>query len=280
VRGGKHLRIGHWKRDQTGRQSLPLCPTVQRYFAACAARAPGETGPVTLKDLPSPESFDFVELPGGFAVVHEKGVLLLDDWRSQELDAKTLQKEFELAARRVALLHDVRERVKALLKEVGERAAGGSGRGRGELALLEDLTALKLQMRTELAETLSKAPAPALRRFREVLETRWGVGRALEEQYEAMGELETTLRDHSELRTNRMIGVLTLYGFPAVLFAAFFQFIFQDLPFTAQVGVRTLALHGFRVNWVGILAYLALTAVGIALLRRFLRPRARHGRQT
>ena len=36
--------------------------------------------------LPQKDTFDFIEIPCGYALIHDKGIFILDDWNMDELD--------------------------------------------------------------------------------------------------------------------------------------------------------------------------------------------------
>ena len=109
-----------------------------------------------------------------------------------------------------------------------------------------------------------------------MLEGRWGVASKLETFDEAVGQLQTTLRDHSELHTNRIIRGLTIYGFPAVLLASFFQFVTTAFPTELRFGGQTVHFTWVGVNWLGLVIYAALV-VAAWLVLLWLEMRRRSG---
>lgn len=50
---------------------------------------------MSLANLPEPVEFDVVALYGGFAVVHDAGALVFDDWRAERLFLDKVREEFE-----------------------------------------------------------------------------------------------------------------------------------------------------------------------------------------
>jgi hypothetical protein len=89
----KHLAAVRWLPDTSQPQASFSAPTTQRALAALVAR-PSADGPLTLADLPPEQDLMLVPLAGGFAVLHEQGVFLFDDWRSERLPVDALREEF------------------------------------------------------------------------------------------------------------------------------------------------------------------------------------------
>ena len=272
---GKRLVIALWVKESPEQQSLLLSPTVKRCFAACGARQEGHVGPLSLAELPDEASFDFLLLPGGLATVHRDGVFLLNDWRNEDLNTKELRSEFDRVEKRLDGVDKVQPRLDALAREI-EALIDDPGRsGRPELQILGELSKQKILIQRLLAETAPHTKDPAVLGFREVLERRWGVASKLEAFQHAVEQLETTLRNYSELltnqselKTNRIIKNLTIYGFPAVLLASFFQFITTGFPAEWHIGDEVWPLTLAGVNWLGLIIYAVLVAVGTSLLKR------------
>ena len=261
---GKRLLVAHWVMEEENPQSLMLTPTVQLYLAACVNRGAGTCGPISLGELLKAGDHDVIRLPGGLAVVNANGAFLVDDWQTEQLPVDLLQEEFERVSRRLEAVERLGGRVGRLLAEVGEHVRGGYRSGFRDVSLFEAFTSVKFELREALAGTLPATSDPRLCGFREALEKKWGVADRLEVFYETVGEAEAILRDHSEFRTNRLIGWLTLYGFPAAVLAGFFGFLFEGLPPLPSGGLGWL---GRGVHWVGVGLYAALTVAGVAALR-------------
>lgn len=276
---GKRLVVAYWVKEIPAQQSLLLSPTAKRCLAACAARQGLTGGPIKLEDLPDEVSFDFLALPGGLAVVHRDGVFLLDDWRDLPLNVAELTAEFVQVSERLTVVDEVQSMLSGLGEEVESLINGQRRSVRTEFELLTDLSKLKIQIQRRMAETAPKAKDPAALPFREVLERRWGIASKLEIFQEAVGQLESTLRDHSELHTNRIIRGLTIYGFPAVLFASFFQFVTTAFPTEVRLGSQTWQFTWAGVNWLGLAIYSVLVFAGWAVLLR-LSTRRRSGQAT
>lgn len=72
-------------------------------------------------------------------------------------------------------------------------------------------------------------------------------------------------------RGNRMLNAIGIYGFPAVFWAGFFQFVLQDLPPLSELlqkgGHVYLSQAVDKVHWPGVGLYLILTSLSMVLLR-------------
>jgi uncharacterized membrane protein YcjF (UPF0283 family) len=99
---------------------------------------------------------------------------------------------------------------------------------------------------------LQRASARDVLEFRHALERRWGIEAKLNELYDATAELGNAVRDRSDLRTNQIINALTIFGFPVVFLASFFQFIID----------RNEGIH-----WLGLGSYIVLSVLGVVLVR-------------
>jgi hypothetical protein len=140
----------------------------------------------------------------------------------------------------------------------------GNARGEDERTLLNHLTDLRLRLSQTQAATLPQTFDPRVRRFRETLEARWGVAGRLADFHRAADQVDTILNNYLMLRTNRRVAFLTLYGFPLVLAASLFSFIFSDLT----PGWLVWGIHGN-----GLIAFIALTVLGIAVIHLLIRDR-------
>ncbi|MFC1523716.1 hypothetical protein ACFL6N_02885 [Thermodesulfobacteriota bacterium] len=266
----KKFLIAHWIKEETGIQSIPLSPTVKRYFAACVAQSSICYDVFSFSDLPVESSFDFLSIQGGFVLVHEKGAFLFDDWRPEDPDESGFQKEFDSVLKRFEVVQRVQQELSDIVQTVDIQLTKSGGKISNEVKLLQRLISLKLDMRQTLTSTMPISSTMKLQHFRECLELRWGIGRRLEDFYDAAAQLEQTLRDYSELQTNRTISLLTIYGFPLVFFAGFFQFIFQNIPKTISFGDFTWAPELFGIHLIGSVCYFLTTLFAILCLRYFV----------
>jgi hypothetical protein len=95
---------------------------------------------------------------------------------------------------------------------------------------LDRLTGIKVALRRGLDQTANVGTDPRLAALRASLERRWGIGDRLEQLERTLDELERTLRAYAEQRAARLVTFLTVFGFPLVLFAGFFDFALNGMP--------------------------------------------------
>ncbi|MDH3725925.1 MAG: hypothetical protein OER77_00200 [Myxococcales bacterium] len=269
--GKKGITVAHWQSHS--RQALLLTPTVLRTLAALAARSDGRKE-ISVDDLPPESEFDRIDFSGGCAVVHAKGVCLLNDWRAEDLDVECLRDEVKACVKLVQEVRDQRRKLDKLSKKLGEIGKRGPSK---PLNLLEGLASVKADILKALTENRTRSEDASVREFRDVLERRWGIAKELESLHDITRDLEETVRNYSQLRANWMIDKLAIYGFPAVLLAGFFQFVTSgaDWGLTLPLGNFTIDIpnrwHGISVP--GLLGYLAVTLLFILLLNFLIRRR-------
>jgi hypothetical protein len=245
--------------------TLQPTPTLHRLMAAIVRkRAARDRTLVRLAELADPSSFSHVALAGGFAVVADAGAYVIDDWSPHVVPHDALAGEH----RRAAEVVDLVERESVTIGRVSadiDSHLHGRGSARKERALLDTLTDLKLRLTRRRLETQSHAFDPDVLRFRAVLEERWGVADKVERFYEAVERTASALQTHSEMRTNRTVAFLTVYGFPIAVAASLFDFVF------AGVGSEEGWIPGVNLTGVGLMVLLAL--VGTLLVQLSLKRR-------
>jgi hypothetical protein len=262
----KSITIAKWD-AQYNYSKVVFSPTLIRFLAACIIhrnRFPH------IEDLPLETEFDFLQLTGGVAVVHEQGVFLLDDWNI-ELDEWVIQvMDF---SKYVDEFHQLVERFEVstrLIKTISEQIEGvyqdfsrGKQPSRKELDELSlQATKQKIEIRKAIFQTIATNPDPNLSSFREKIEKRWGIVSELEKLYTTVVETENILTSYTEARINSLIQVITLYGFPMVLLGGFFEFVLGEFP-EVFPGGSFLGVH-----FGGLALYLILSLVGVWILDR------------
>jgi hypothetical protein len=193
---------------------------MKRYMAACAS-AEHPDG-VKLRDLPDERSFDFFELPGGFSMIHNKGVLLIDDWSSEPLDKAAYQQEFRRATQRLAIVRQTNKELANQVQQVRDRLERRHGLSYGKIIS-------RLKLRSELFDTRPLTEDENVLAFRARLQARWGIKAQLNDINDIARQMSSMVRSHVEVRSGYLIRWLTIYGFPFVLFASFFEGIFSHL---------------------------------------------------
>jgi hypothetical protein len=249
--GDKRLLLVHW--DRKNREPLVLTPTLQRYLAACAEKS--HPNGVPLDALPEMVTFDFLKMPGGFAVIHRGGVLLMDDWSSTTLDMAACQKEFELLHKRLQSLQDIDQKTTKLVTTLLDKGAALPYRD-----MVQRLSHQRLQLHTVLFQTAEHSEDVHVLQFRTLLEKRWCLSEQLASLQSTLEQLDTLVRNHLELRTSGLVNALTIYGFPIGLVAGIFSDnIFQNWD------QKTSWLEG--IHWPAVAVSVGLCIVLVGLLR-------------
>lgn len=275
---GKRLVIARWR--QGAAADLPdhapflrFTPTLKRYLAAILSRSPTASGPIQLHELPGPEHCDLVELSGGFAVIADGGAFVIDDWRREALLDQDIRQEFAGACKLLQGIQASAHKVGGLTQTIYAYLHGDAP-GEDERILLNRLTDLRIGLSRLQAETLPQSFDPSVRQFRQMLEARWSIAGRLEEFHRAANQIDAILDNYVALRTNRRVAFLTLYGFPVVLAATLFSFIFTDLKPTWPVDASAWG----SIHWVGLVLFMLLTGVGIGVVHLIIRYQDRRAR--
>ncbi|HRC69805.1 MAG TPA: hypothetical protein PLS42_09095 [Candidatus Competibacter denitrificans] len=217
IDGDKRLLLVGW--DPWNSEPLVLTPTLQRYLAACAANSHPDGVP--LDALPDLSTFDFLKMPGGFAVIHRSGVLLMDDWSSTALDVAACQEEFRLLHRRLQTIECIDRETTQLVTTL--KGALDKGSALPYRDMVQRLSRQRLQLHTELFDTSAQSEDVHVLNFRALLEKRWGLSGQLTELQSTLEQLDEMVRNHLELRTSSLVNALTIYGFPIALVASIFS---------------------------------------------------------
>ncbi|UMZ72525.1 hypothetical protein [Natranaerofaba carboxydovora] len=243
------------------KRALLVTPTVLKYFAACIENInPGNMPGI--KDLPSIKSFDYMEMPGGLAVIHTKGVFLLDDWSSFTLPVESYKSEFCKILKRYKTICKNQKELKGRIKQIKKNLNNKKIFNRKEVINLSDeMAEIKMELRQINLETMQETGDYNVKKFRDLLEKRWGINTQLEDLYDSVQEIEQIINNYTDTRINRAINNISIYGFPVLLFASLFQFIFAKIP---------RPIDWFGVHWLGLFLFLALIIIGIKVVKLFL----------
>ncbi len=249
-------------------QPVLLTPTLQRCLAACVADQDGSTGDRhALASLPTTESFDFIQVAGGYVLAHADGVAVLDDWRSTPLCEVGIRAAVDRVADRLRLLRSQGKQAGDLLGLLGQRIKNGRFLGFGGGAVLDRLAEIRVCLRQGLHATEPAMDDPRLAEIHLCLERRWGIASELQRIDRTIDAMEQTLRSYAELRSNRLINFLTVIGFPLALFAGFFQFAVADMP--RDWSGLSAWFHGDDVagpHWPAMALFLGLSLVAMVLI--------------
>ncbi|MCB1318007.1 MAG: hypothetical protein KDK27_18710, partial [Leptospiraceae bacterium] len=264
----KSLLLIRWDTKNKDLSLLPT-PTFLRILASLILVG---TGPVRIDTLPPIETLDFILLPGGFCVIHEAGIVLFDDWQRHDLPVAELHTEIELLMDRYDYLEGgTGENSNALRIRVHElgQAIMGLNQGRYKKLSKEKLLMQINKIKFDVERTwLNTEGALRWRDFRAAVEKRWGLTGAKEEIYATLDRLESTLRTETEIRTGKLVSILTIYGFPIAIFAGFFSYTMEGWGLL-QGADRFLNgnIHGIHIP--GLLTFGGLSVATVLLMKLF-----------
>lgn len=260
LKGEKFLTAAKW--NSLGQQQvLVSSPTLQRYLAVCASNADQTTIP-PIHPLPLEDSFDFMELPFGYALINQKGIFILDDWNNEPFDYSLYKNEVRHLMERVETFQQIHQeciemmtKVKAWLNQY-ETLSGD------KLSEVNHwITKQKTEIRHTLLRTMLSSSDYYLQTFRKAIEKRWAIQSQLNELYNTVTELEHIIENHMNIRTNRLINLITIFGFPFVLFSGLFELIFQNIP----------SPMWFGIHWTNFLLFFILSFLGTWALSRYIK---------
>jgi hypothetical protein len=256
----KFLTAAKW--NSLGQQQvLVTSPTLQRYLAICASRTQEDEIP-PIYPLPPESSFDFVETPFGYAIVHENGVFLLDDWNTESLKLALYQQEIEHVVEQVTLFQAIHQDSIQMMSKVLTWLKTKQTLSNDKLIEINHWISLnKTKIRYAILTTMFSSSDYHLQIFRETLEKRWTLHSQLQELYESISELEQIIENHTNLKTNRLVVLIAIFGFPAVLFSGLLELIFENVPSYKWLGI----------HWTGLLLFVVLSLLGIGGLVSYLK---------
>ncbi|SHE88415.1 hypothetical protein SAMN05444392_104120 [Seinonella peptonophila] len=255
----KYLTAAKW--NSLGQQQiLVTSPTMQRYLAVCASGQYQDQVP-PIYPLPSPESFDFLEIPSGFIVIHPEGVFILDDWNNKNLDLTTYRKEMQKIVKRFIAFQEIHRECIMIMNKVQNWLFEGQALSSAKIREINNwLTLNKTKIRHTILTTMFSSNDYYLQLFRDTIEKRWAIQTQLNELYDTVSELEQMVENHTNMKSNRLIVLITIFGFPVMLFSSLFQMIFEDVPSPKWLGV----------HWVGLFMFIGLSLISIWAINRYL----------
>ncbi|SOC16634.1 hypothetical protein SAMN05880501_10949 [Ureibacillus xyleni] len=231
--------------------TMIITPTFKRYLVACLKN---NGGIPSIKDLPNENSFDYLELPGGFALIHNEGAVFFDDWSDEGANISTYYEEFQCLNKRKIAIEKFQTRIKEEVQEIMDKI-GSKRKMRKEIVTLSSsLAKIKIELQNSIFETASKTNDYDVTQFRQVIEKRWGLNSQLNELYSMVSEIETTIKGVVESRTSRVIKTITIVGFPL----SFFGGIFQE-------SLRKFLIE-FEIDKIPLLSFAGLTVICMFLL--------------
>jgi hypothetical protein len=175
-------------------QALLLTPTLQRIHAACIFHNNKDICP-SIEQLPSLNSFELLEIIGGVAIIHEKGILLLDDWNQDPIGIAGILEEFTHLLTRNRKINSLKKEVNdeiIIIQKLLENKR--SIKGKQLIHISSQLSQIKLELRQVVLKTLPSSTEYSVSQFRLKLEERWSVNTQLDQLYTNVSELEGILK--------------------------------------------------------------------------------------
>lgn len=201
----KFLVAMKWNRGADTAQSLRFTPTVKRELAAMVSKAArGSSGAIALADLVDPQDLDYLEIPGGAALVTRDGAVLFDDWRDKDLETAKLSEDFVEAVELLAAARRFDAEVDALYAAKDKD-------------MLRRITALRSDIATTFQRADLAEAAPERRALRAALETRWGLEGKEATLTGRLKDLQEILEAKATLDTQGMATLLAFFTIPAFI---------------------------------------------------------------
>jgi hypothetical protein len=197
---GKHLSVARWKSNAN--LSVVESPTFLAWLASCSSRRQISSP----ADLPSPASFEVLNVPGGRVVVHREGVSLFDDWTSEPLEVEALRRtitDVAAASRQYAAFLERRpldRAVKRLHQTVQRQKFDPEDLRQWTDQILIDKPALLA------VSTQSPGHVETVNQFnlRQALERQWGLSEQRQNALELLNHVDATMASTlSELKRRR-----------------------------------------------------------------------------
>ncbi|MHB8148450.1 MAG: hypothetical protein ACYDA5_11115 [Vulcanimicrobiaceae bacterium] len=218
---GKRLLLARWAHDRNGGlqnapRGLNVSATVERTIATLIRvpepHATGATG-VLLGSLVPPGSWRRVALSGGFAIVTEHGLFILDDWHPEvRLDFKQLEDEFKLASHLDHQLKKLEKRIKKW--HVQEKRAWWQRRQQEVVREVAWIMFELADLRGSAAGTSSHAD---VRSLREAMDLQWALDRRLAAMEQQVQTIAGSLKALGDASMSRLTHYVTIGGFTFAL---------------------------------------------------------------
>jgi hypothetical protein len=235
--------------------TMIITPTFKQYLVACLSKNEEQA---FIKDLPNEKSFDFIEVPGGFALVHNDGVVFFDDWSSEGSNTDSYLKEFDCLSQRNDAITTYQTKIKNEIQVIIANIKNKKKMRKEITSLSISLAEIKIELQNSIFDTMPKSNDYDVNQFRKVIEKRWGLSTQLNELYAMVNEIETTINNMVDSKTNKVVSIITIYGFPL----SFYGGVFQD-------PLKNLLLKGV-VDWSGLTAFAVLAIVSIFFIERWV----------
>lgn len=213
------FRYLRWPRDvQRADQSADtgdLSETALRLLATVAQK-PEPAGELSHADLVPPDTYRRVQLNGGFAVIAERGCILIDDWRDVALNSRQMFEAMRLAANLCAHAEEHSLIYLDNCRELEETSIQRSDlMDRSLYRLLIGLAEHRSRLATTTVERsgLQLADANADKLYAELV-THWHIRERLALADQGYARLEMTIRALMDSRAALGIKIISFWGLP------------------------------------------------------------------
>jgi hypothetical protein len=270
------LLLASWPQDRNdpGPHSTPraliLSPTTERTIATLIgahASSPPEVQSISLGSLLPPGSWQRVALNGGFAIVTDAGVFILDDWnRAAPLDLRHLKTEFVNASRLDRELSGLKQRIRKVADQLRPGANKGWYHWRQQ-GHVQEVAEIMLQLATLRGSATGISSNIDTRRIREAMDLQWAVDRRLAAMEQQVKTIATSLKALSDARMWRATLVFAVFGFAFALANTLAPPLAVLLHYWAMKGqVSPNSEHPNPYWWIAFVCISVVTSLGVILL--------------
>ena len=251
-------------------RSLPQAPTV-RQLLATLIQPRTTVGQIGIFDLAAQSTFDQVHLTGGFAIVSDRGVFVLDDWTKEKLEHQELRAAFKdaasLHAKLVTLLGSTLPNFTKEVNALLARSSQGTRIG----ALLKRLSLLSLEVAQLRACTCKPSAHSNARLLKEAMDHRWSLERRLTALETELKTLDTALRSLVESRVASITRFIGIYGFALFIASGLAAPLAKTVYYFIMANHPTSDPPGWWVL-VGYALVAALLILGLLAWARWIDP--------
>lgn len=246
-------------------ESVVFSPTMKRVLAACIARDHTNKLP-SLHELPDESEFDFIHLPGGIAIIHANGIYLMDDWDGIPLNFDRYIEEFQVLIDRATTQMNILNRISKQTHNVYEALKSGKRiSGRRLDSFNRQITRNKAEISQSIFQTITRPQDRDILLFRNTVEKRWSLISELEKVFKMVSETEKIVNNYSEARTNHIIQMISIYGFPFLLFSAMIEPILSGITDTFP----NWEFYGIHIGT--LLLYLVFSLIGAWVINKIIK---------
>lgn len=210
----RRLLLLRWPPEAHGRRARALsrAPVIEQLLVGLLARTVTDTAPA-LDALPPPGSWTRTALAGGFALLSDAGLCVLDDWNHTPVDLPAVRATFVQAATLDARLTATAAEADQLADSLQQTLASALPASRTLLQLGRRVAALEVELALLRGRHVDLPANPDARSVRAALDRHWQLDARLDALEARMRALGNALSTHNDQRTGALSRFLALYGF-------------------------------------------------------------------